>query len=124
MPKTPATTSKHRRRWLQFSLRTLLVLMLALGCGFGWLGYKLRQRLQKERTQREAVQAIQEWGGHVTVWEDKSQISLAFTQVTDAGLANRYGFTQLGYLDLSNTQVTDHGFNELKKELPNLWIRR
>lgn len=33
----PTATPKPRRRWLQFSLRTLLVLMLVFGCGFGWL---------------------------------------------------------------------------------------
>ena len=45
---------KAKRRWLQFSLRTLMVLMLVLGCGFGWFARKLQQA----RMQREAVAAI------------------------------------------------------------------
>ena len=36
MTDTP-TTPKPRRRCLQFSLRTLLVLMLVFGAGSGWL---------------------------------------------------------------------------------------
>ena len=31
-----------RRRWLQFSLRTLLVLMLVFGAGFGWLAHEIQ----------------------------------------------------------------------------------
>ena len=29
--------ARPKRRWFQFSLRTLMVLMLAFACGFGWL---------------------------------------------------------------------------------------
>jgi hypothetical protein len=50
---------KPRRRWLQFSLRTLLVLMLVLGCGLGWLAYKIKAA----REQRAAVDAIHKMGG-------------------------------------------------------------
>jgi lipopolysaccharide export system protein LptC len=50
------TTPKPRRRWLQFSLRTLLVLMLAFGCGLGWLGMKVKQAGE----QREAVETTEE----------------------------------------------------------------
>jgi Leucine Rich repeat len=61
MTTTPTTTPKPKRRWLQFSLRTLMVLMLVLGCGFGWLGMKVKQA----REQREAVKAIRAVGGDV-----------------------------------------------------------
>jgi hypothetical protein len=41
------TTPKPRRRWLQFSLRTMLVLVLILGCGLacfrGHLGYLTKE---------------------------------------------------------------------------------
>jgi hypothetical protein len=33
----PPAKAKPKRRWLQFSLRTLLVLVLLTGCGFGFL---------------------------------------------------------------------------------------
>ncbi len=57
----PPTTPKPRRRWLQFSLRTLMVLMLVFGCGFGWAGVKLKQA----REQRGAVKAIRKLGGSI-----------------------------------------------------------
>ena len=55
------TTPKPRRRWLQFSLRTALVLMLVLGAGFGWLG----RQVQQARTQDQAATAIAEGDGIV-----------------------------------------------------------
>ena len=63
----PSTTPKPRRRWLQFSLRTLMVLMLVLGCGFGWLAYEIKM----VREQREAVTAIEKLGGSV-YWKPAS----------------------------------------------------
>lgn len=39
-------TARHRRRWFQFSLRTLLLAMLVFGCGLGWLASK-RMKSQK-----------------------------------------------------------------------------
>jgi hypothetical protein len=53
---TPTTIPKPLRRWFQYSLRTLLVLMLVFGCGFGWLGMKVKQA----REQREAVETTEE----------------------------------------------------------------
>jgi hypothetical protein len=38
-----ATMPKPKRRWLQFSLRTMLVLMLLFGCGLGWLGREVQR---------------------------------------------------------------------------------
>jgi len=59
---TPAPISpKPRRRWLQFSLRTLIVLMLVLGAGLGWFA----REVQKARAQREAATAIEKLGGSV-----------------------------------------------------------
>ena len=40
--------SRRKRRWYQFSLRTLLLFVLVAGMGFGWLGTKL-QRARKNR---------------------------------------------------------------------------
>ncbi len=50
---------KPRRRWLQFRLRTLLLLVLVL-CGWlAWMRYEARE-------QREAVEWVREMGGSVT----------------------------------------------------------
>jgi hypothetical protein len=61
MTESTATPQPRRRR-LQFSLRTLLVLMLAVGCGFGWLGMKVKEA----RDQREAMEVMRGCGGDVT----------------------------------------------------------
>jgi hypothetical protein len=61
MTTAPSTTPKPRRRWYQHSLRTLMVLMLVLGSGFGWLGMELK----RAREQRKEVEAIEEMGGQV-----------------------------------------------------------
>ena len=55
MTMTPPTPAKPRRRWLQFSLRTLLVLMLVAGAGVGWFAHEVRQT----RAHREAVKAAE-----------------------------------------------------------------
>lgn len=34
--QTPVEKKRPRRRWFQFSLKTLLVMMLVFGCGLGW----------------------------------------------------------------------------------------
>jgi hypothetical protein len=44
--------------------------------------------------------------------------------VSDAGLMQLRGLTQLDWLDLSGTRVTEAGVNELKKALPNVKIGR
>ncbi|MFO0882766.1 MAG: hypothetical protein U0894_01020 [Pirellulales bacterium] len=43
-----------RRRWFQFSLRTLLLAMLVFGCGLGWLANK---RMKSQRAW-EPIRAI------------------------------------------------------------------
>lgn len=48
-----------RRRWFQFSLRTLLLAMLVFGCGLGWLANK---RIKSQRAWA-AVNAIKLKGG-------------------------------------------------------------
>jgi len=46
---TPTTTEpKSRRRWYQYSLRTLLIFVTLAGCGFGWLGIKVREARQQQ----------------------------------------------------------------------------
>jgi hypothetical protein len=45
---------KRRRRFLQFSVRTLLVFVLLVSIGMSWFAVKM----QKARRQREAVEAI------------------------------------------------------------------
>jgi hypothetical protein len=121
---TTSPTPKPCRRWLQFSLRTMLVLLLVLGAGLGWLDHKVQQA----RTQRETAKAIaeaqrvtkkfRELGGSVTI-DDKSpsrpviSVSFTSTSVTDAVLEHVTGLTQLQTLEVINYQVTDAGLVHL-----------
>ena len=52
----------RRRRWLQFSLRTLLALTTVVAVFLGWLGW----RLKIARDQAEAVAAIQDTGAYAS----------------------------------------------------------
>ena len=52
---TTNTISKARRRWLQFSLRGLLLLMAVLAVSLGWTMHKVRR-------QRLAIGALEEMG--------------------------------------------------------------
>jgi hypothetical protein len=62
MPTEPprADPPKRKRRWFQFSLRTLLVFTMALAVACGWLG----KRIEQKREEREAVEAIVKSGGY------------------------------------------------------------
>ncbi len=61
-PKMTANAAlKSRRRFLRFSLRTLLICMIVVGFGLGWLGWKVHQA----RKQRQVVVWVQEMGGRV-----------------------------------------------------------
>jgi len=54
-----STPPKRKRRWYQFSLRTLLIEIVVLAVGFGWLG----RNVERKRQQRDAVAAIVKMGG-------------------------------------------------------------
>ena len=46
---------KPKRRWYQFSLRTLMLLVLAVGMVFGWIGIRMR----RAHTNRQAIAAAE-----------------------------------------------------------------
>jgi len=79
MTTEPSTTPKPRRCWLQYSLRTMMVLMLGFGCGLGWLAREVHQ----VRAQRVAAERIAELGGRVN-WEAASG-DIMRTAVTQLG---------------------------------------
>lgn len=134
----PTTTPKPKRRWLQFSLRTMLVLVLVVSVPLGWFA----REVQRVRVQRKAATAIQELGGSVRYspvssagvraavvslgklfGADMSRVVtgvvLNGTQISDAGLAHLQGLPQLRTLFLDNTQVSDAGLAHLRG-LPQL----
>ncbi len=135
---------KPKRRWCQFSLRTLLVVMTVAIVAFGgWVQYR-RYRAQENRERvavvEDAVAAIEKLGGKVTskynelrfqTWLEKqfddpgdaddpigvlkvTKVNLTLTNVTDAGLVHVAGLTGLEVLDLHDTYVGDAGLEHLK----------
>ena len=129
---------KPKRRWMQVSLRTVLVLVTLLCVALSMWG------VPAER-QRRAVAAVQELDGSVFYVEadpasemfpvtflrrwlppdycdEINYVDLSRTEVTDAGLAHLQGLTSLQVLYLDSTQVTDAGLAELRKALPKCQI--
>lgn len=54
-----ATPPKRKRRWCQFRLRTLMIVVVICSVDAAWLGRKLDQK----RRERAAVKAVEELGG-------------------------------------------------------------
>ena len=134
-------TATPKRRWYQFSLKTLLMAMLLLCLGPG--GYVAYEQ-NKVRRQKEAVEAIEKLGGVVEYGRSVSgrsamprQIlgddtigmveSVDFWnpfQVTDAALMYLARLPRLKHLHLTDTQVTDAGLKQLAglKDLSGLTL--
>ncbi len=125
-----------RRRWLQFRLRTLLIAILVLSLPLSWLAVKIRSG----RRQREAAGAVLRVGGAVSYncgivcrfrvpsWLDEL-LGTDFSVVNgvcldhhkthgrpvgDNDLALLSPLTNLKYLDLTNSRITDTGLENLK----------
>ena len=59
MSTTSPNTPKPRRRWLQFSLRTVMIWMLAVSVSLGWWHHRRQiaeQSLEIERLRKEVAQ--------------------------------------------------------------------
>jgi hypothetical protein len=134
-----AEQPKRKRRWFQFSLRTLLIFTLIVAIACAWLGRKI----ERKRKEREAVEATVKLGGLVTcdyekagvaeppgpdwlrnllgeyffsevVSVDRSVPHESDASVSDAELVNLKGFTQLQTLQIAGADVTDAGLEHLK----------
>ena len=57
LPPTP----KPRRRWLQFTLRTLFIMVLACSLPCAWIA----ERMNRTQRQRETVHLVRDLGGYV-----------------------------------------------------------
>jgi hypothetical protein len=122
----------------QFSIRSLLVLTVAVAIACSWLAVEMRNA----KEQNEAVEAIENAGGLIgyddgvfgdplggpeppgPAWlrsllgKDFSaslvNVSLAYSRATDAAMTRLKGLSQLQSLDLDGTQVTDAALEHLK----------
>ena len=135
-----AAQPKPRRRWSQYSLRTLLIFVTLAGFGFGWFGLKVREA----RQQQAAVAAIEKAGGvvwydyeydqrvrdavlpgpawlHALLGDDLFRSVFVVTMypdestrsLTDADLEHFEGFARVVSLALGVTQITDAGLKHL-----------
>ncbi len=125
---TKAAPPKPSRRWYQFTLRTLLIVVTLVGCGFAWFGLKVRESHRQEA----AVAAIERLGGRVfydaeppgsglvrallgdEFFRNVRQVDLEIYAVDDADLEHLHGLTRLTRLEIDGTQITDAGLVHLK----------
>jgi hypothetical protein len=125
-----------RWRYVRFSIRGLIILVLVIGCGFGWI-------VRMARIQRDAVAAIENTGGHAWYdWEETNResdahappwwpawlvervgvdyfghvvaVGVGSTKGSDADLAQVGRLGRLEQLSLNGTSVTDSGMTHLK----------
>ena len=126
---------KPRRRWLQVSLRTLLILVTLLSIGLGWF-------VHRGERQRRAVAAILEMGGSITYdspaaaaeffdfdrwlpldcFDDVCIVDLYASKVTDAGMMHVKVLPRLEGLKLAETHVTDAGLTHIQKLTELKWL--
>ncbi len=104
---------KPSRRFWQFSLRTLFVLLTALCV---WLGWTVHRTNEQRKAVERAVEWVGEMGGRVYREANIVRgVSLANTTVND--LTPLAGLTNLRVLDLNNTQVSEDQVKEIRKRL-------
>jgi len=121
------------RRWFQFSLKTLLALMLAACCLLAWVAYKRSQAAE----QKAAYNLIIAKGGATNFGPESTRspwlrwilgddvageggcIEFGDSGLNDADLAQLSSLRQIQRLSLNKNQITDKGLAHLRK-LPRL----
>ena len=93
--------TRPRRRWYQFSLRTLLIVVTLSAVPLGWVGWEIQQR----RSERAVIAWVEKMGGDV-----------GFKHVEATSWWKEWGDKWFGesvrWVDLNNTQVSDSGSEE------------
>ena len=138
---TKSDRPKRKRRWFQFSLRSLMVLMILVGIGMTWL-VAIKHRAER---QKAAVETIVKGGGSVDydyqfrtlpsgvvryiddatppgpTWLRSLLGDDFFTNVVSARIVNRTGLDQLAQLpqiqrlELDGATITDLNLDQLKE---------
>src|SRR5687767_5274856 len=141
---SPPGKRRPRRRWFQFSLLSLLLLMVLVGLlmrevGIEW--YRTQQRKWAADALREAGAVLTEIEGRVEqvqlvgpTFDDAKLAELAESMIylndlrdlylvkapiTDDGLRHLSGLRQLRNVYVSETNVTDEGIAALSAALPD-----
>ncbi|MEQ1906041.1 MAG: hypothetical protein ABL888_17785 [Pirellulaceae bacterium] len=127
-----SSTPKPKRRWLQFNLRTLLVLTLVVGLGLGWVMYERRKNARIQARIQTNLHALKRLGCNFEFYPDNSfrpsrfdwllnrsdfgtvLVYFGSSTVTDAELDHLKGLTNLHSLRLYGSPNTDAGLLHLK----------
>jgi Leucine-rich repeat (LRR) protein len=115
----------------QYSLRSLLLLVVAVAAPCSWL----TTEMQRERSQLDVAKMIQMAGGRVAyepTWlgrflRDESlvevhRVELSGTKTADAELARLKSLRQLQWLMLDKTEITDAGLASLQSLKQLQWL--
>jgi len=138
-----ATEPKHKRRWYQYSLRSMLLIMILFCFLFAWVGVKIRQaQKQKEVVallEQEGVSVYYdyfEWGKYnpqppgpkwvhewlgIDFFNDVSTVSLSRDDLVD--LSPLKDLTSLQCLTFWGGHLTREEVQNLQSGLPNCNIR-
>ena len=123
-PRSNRTVNECRtkRRWYQFSLRTLLAFTALCAVVSGWIG----KRLDETSCEQTVVGEIESLGGWVEYHGNERGpswmvrrfrrvwwVELSGTYVSNAGLEGLKQMTKLKTLRLDDTQITDQGLKHL-----------
>jgi hypothetical protein len=126
----PSVTPLPKRRWFQYSISTLLLLIVVCAVVLALV-------VNPARRQRRAFEFFRNAGGIVRYADEGNiqfrhgpewlrhtlgrdyfssiiSISLGGTRISDKGLAHLQGLTALEFLYLTKTQVSDEGLSRLK----------
>ncbi len=113
---------RPKRRWFQFSLRTLLVLVLVVGATLGLLGREAQRTWKRERAVAELHRIGASVGHRQAGWPARLlgfdvgplvAVELSGTRVTDDDLKHLRGLSGPGRLWLGGTRITDAGLEHL-----------
>ncbi len=145
LPDTPDTAvpkPQRQRRWLQFSLRTLLIVVTIIAVGMGLLMRQVHEQRAIVQREKEAVAEIEKLGGEVidgykyrpiltgfpnwlrAIFGDQEyrpveRVIIDIAQITDIEFQYICHFTQLKELSLNSYKITDTGLQHLS-QLTNL----
>lgn len=143
MTMSDSDPPKPKRRWYQYSLRTLLIFVTVVAVFCSWFAV----RMQRAKRQREAVEAIAKTATRVR-YDYHARLSQGakppdplrlrkllgddfFSDVVVVGLKSDAGDAELEYfqrltelrsLGLSDTQITDAGLEHLKGMTSLKWL--